>query len=180
MSRLREGIYLGIIIILLAACISLGYSNVWVPQNDAKVFYNRDTGLDDQVMGVIQSADKYVYFGIYTFTKTDIKDALLGAKHRGLDVQGVTDKQQYAAIDAQKKIIDELRAAGIPIAVQTHSAIMHVKLIVTDKGYASGSYNWTASATKENDEVLEVGHTEIVRKQYYQIIRHILREYPPA
>ena len=51
---------------------------------------------------------------------------------------------------------------------------MHIKAVVTDKGYASGSYNWTGSATKVNDEVLEVGTNRYLHDEYYKILKKIL------
>ncbi len=118
-----------------------------------------------------------MYFAVYTFTRDDIKDALLGAKFRGLIVQGIVDKDQTASLVSQTKLVKTLRDAGIPVAVQSHSGIMHLKAVVTDHGYISGSYNWTAAATKVNDEVIEVGRDDInparlpnsVRRTIFQI-----------
>lgn len=167
-----------IILTLATACVFFAYTKQWQPRHNTEVYYNRDTPLNQKIINTITNANEYVYFSIYTFTRDDIKDALLGAKYRGLDVRGVTDKKQYTEIPSQKKIINELRKAGIPIGLQNHDAIMHLKVIVTEQTYISGSYNWTASATTSNDEILEIGTSEPVRKQYYQIIRHIIEKYP--
>lgn len=180
MKPSRDFIYLAIILILFAALGQLLYSYKYVPYKERKVevYYNQDIQANRKVIETIQEADQFVYFAIYTFTRLDIKDALLGAKHRGLDVRGVTDRDQLEKIELQGKIIKELRDAGIPVSTQDHSAIMHLKAIVTDKAYVSGSYNWTASATSLNDEVIEVGHDESIRRQYEQVLVKILDKYP--
>lgn len=147
------------------------------PAHEVRVYYNKDEALNKQIVQIIRNADKFVYFGIYTFTRNDIKDALLAAKYRGLEVKGITDREQYEQIDLQKKIINELRKAGIAVAEQDHAAIMHTKAVVTDKAYASGSFNWTAAATNLNDEILEVGRDENIRKQYEQVLREIIKKY---
>jgi phosphatidylserine/phosphatidylglycerophosphate/cardiolipin synthase-like enzyme len=181
----KDLIYFTIIVALIAALAQLYFSfhiePAWQQAESRKVevYYNRDVEANKLVVDEIMRADKFVYFSIYTFTRTDIKDALLGAKLRGLDVQGVMDIKQTNQIDEQKKIYKELQAAGIPIAFQDHSAIMHTKVLVTDKSYVSGSFNWTSSATNLNDEVLEVGQDESIRKQYEHIIKEIFRRYPP-
>jgi phosphatidylserine/phosphatidylglycerophosphate/cardiolipin synthase-like enzyme len=54
---------------------------------------------------------------------------------------------------------------------------MHLKTVVTDKSYVSGSYNWTAAATTLNDEVIEVGSDEGVRVQYEHVLRELLGKY---
>ncbi len=181
----RDIIYITIIVGLIAALAQLYYSFHIEPdmirneQREVNVYYNRDIQANTVVVDEILRADRFVYFSIYTFTRTDIKDALLGAKMRGLDVMGIMDREQIAKIDEQKEIYQELRQAGIPIGTQDHSAIMHTKVLVTDKAYISGSFNWTSSATNLNDEVLEVGYDQSIRSQYERIMRELFRRYPP-
>jgi phosphatidylserine/phosphatidylglycerophosphate/cardiolipin synthase-like enzyme len=52
-----------------------------------------------------------------------------------------------------------------------------MKAVVTDKAYASGSFNWTSAATNLNDEVLEVGRDENIRKQYQHILEELFSRY---
>jgi hypothetical protein len=68
-----------------------------------------------------------------------------------------------------------LVAANIRVLTQKHpEGIMHIKALVTENAYASGSYNWTDGANNVNDEVLEIGTNENVRKQYLAIIKRLL------
>jgi phosphatidylserine/phosphatidylglycerophosphate/cardiolipin synthase-like enzyme len=177
MTKPRETAYLIVIITLIGLCDQLWYSYRYRPARAIRVYYNRDIQANEQVIATIQNADRFVYFAVYTFTRTDIADALLGAKHRGLDVQGIVDKGQLKSLTDQQKIVDELTAAGIPVETQNHSALMHIKTVVTDKGYASGSYNWTKAATDDNDEILEVGTDELLRRQYERDIKEVLDRY---
>ncbi len=80
-------------------------------------------------------------------------------------------------MDSQKAIVKELQKAGIPIVFNDHSYIMHMKAVVTDKAYVSGSYNWTAAATNLNDEIIEVGYDENIRKQYQKVIEEVIETY---
>lgn len=173
----KEKLYLIVIILLIAACGQFYYTYRYQPAHEIEVYYNHDEQLNDQIIQLTQDASKFVYFAIYTFTRADIKDALLAAKYRGLKVEGITDTSQYETAPGQKKIIDELRAAGIPVYEQNTSGIMHMKAIVTDKAYASGSFNWTTAAATINDEVLEVGHDETVRAQYQNILEEVFNKY---
>lgn len=180
MKLSKDLAYISTIILLIAFAGQIYYSYKYTPfrQRQVEVFYNRDREANRAVIETIQRANTFVYFAIYTFTRHDIKDALLGAKHRGLDVRGVTDKDQLVRIELQGKIIKELREAGIPIGTQDHLGIMHLKAVVTDTGYVSGSYNWTAAATNMNDEIIEVGTDEALRAQYEKIIKKLLAKYP--
>lgn len=179
MKLTRDAAYLIVIALLVALCGQFYYTYEWRPNHErvVRVYYNRDIEANKEVIKVIQNADKFVYFAIYTFTRDDIKDALLGVKHRGLDVRGVIDREQSERIEEQRKIAKELRDAGIPLSTQDHSAIMHLKTVVTDKQYASGSFNWTSSATNLNDEVIEIGYDESTREQYKHVLEELFARY---
>ena len=142
-----------------------------------QVFYNQNIQANEKIISTIRDADKFVYAAIYTFTRQDIKNALLAAKLRGLDVKIILDSGQSDKVDSQKKIVKELQDAGIKVGFQDHSGLMHIKTVVTDKAWASGSYNWTASATTINDEVLEVGTDDKIRKQYQNILEELFTRY---
>jgi phosphatidylserine/phosphatidylglycerophosphate/cardiolipin synthase-like enzyme len=176
-TQTKEKIYIAIILLLIAISAQSYYTYQYQPAHQIQVYYNQDHPLNDEIISLIRDADKFIYFGIYTFSRQDIKDALLAAKYRGLKVVGIADKNQYQSLDLQKKIIDELRRAEIPVYEQDHSAIMHLKVLVTEKAYASGSYNWTASGTNLNDEVLEIGRDENIRRQYQNIMEEIFERY---
>lgn len=175
----RDIIYFIVIILLVALSGQFWYTYNYKPasEREVRIYYNQDQQANIEVTRTIQDADEFVYFAIYTFTRDDIRDALLAAKHRGLDVRGIIDKNQSKAIDAQKAIVKELQNAGIPLVFNDHSYIMHMKTVVTDKGYVSGSYNWTAAATNLNDEIIEVGNDETIRKQYEEIVKEVIDKY---
>ena len=177
MKNKKDAVYIIIIILLIAACAQFYYTFRYQPAHQIQVYYNHDHALNNEIASVIRDADKFVYFSIYTFTRQDIKDALLGAKYRGLTVIGLTDKTQIDQASGQKDIIKELANAGITVYERDEDGIMHTKVVVTDKAYASGSFNWTTSATNINDEVLEVGHDEAVRSQYQSILQELFAKY---
>ena len=175
--KTKEKIYLVIILLLIGLSAQQYYTYHYQPAHQINVYYNQDHPLNTEVINQIENADKFVYFSVYTFTRQDIKDALLAAKYRGLTVVGLTDTEQYQTAAGQKDLIDELRKAGIPVYEQNHVGIMHTKVLVTDKAYASGSYNWTSSATNINDEILEVGSDEAIRSQYQSILEEMFNKY---
>jgi phosphatidylserine/phosphatidylglycerophosphate/cardiolipin synthase-like enzyme len=146
-----------------------------ITAKDFTVLYSLDKRQNDlALIGAIDGARQYVYFAIYEFTKENIADALIRAKERGLDVQGIMDASQ-SQNGAQANIVKKLEHAGISIEFQRHEkGIMHLKVLVTDHSYALGSYNWTSSATTLNDEILEIGTAEPLRQEYLDIIRRVL------
>jgi phosphatidylserine/phosphatidylglycerophosphate/cardiolipin synthase-like enzyme len=175
----KEKIYIGVIILLIAFSSQVYYTHRYLPAREVQVYYNQDRQLNKELIQVIQNANEYIYFAIYTFTRLDIKDALLAAHYRGVKIAGVVDRKQTHDIELQNKIVAELRADGIPVFEHDHTAIMHLKALVTEKQYVSGSFNWTASATNLNDEVLEIGSDPTVRKQYEDILKTLIKKYTP-
>src|SRR5437868_2722662 len=62
------------------------------PANTVRVLYSLTAKRNDrEVIALIDSAQRYVYFAVYEFTLRDIADALVAAKKRGIEVEGVVD-----------------------------------------------------------------------------------------
>ena len=148
--------------------------------NSIRVIYSLDKRQNDQeLIALINEAEEYVYFAIYTFTLPSIADALVEAKKRGVEVKGIMDSEQ-SSNSYGAPITAKLLAAGIPVVTEKHATgngIMHIKLLVTEQAYAFGSYNWTKSATTINDEILEVGTDPALRQAYENILKKLLDAY---
>ncbi|MHB8871580.1 MAG: phospholipase D-like domain-containing protein [Candidatus Doudnabacteria bacterium] len=138
-----------------------------------KVLYSKDDKIDEALVSEIQAAEKFVYFAVYTITKENIVNALIAAKLRGLEVVGVLDANQID-ISEEKPWVKKLKKYGIVLKIPAkESGLMHLKMLVTDKAYASGSFNYTVSAASYNDEVIEIGRVEGIRKQYLSVFRRL-------
>lgn len=93
---------------------------------------------------------------VYTLTHPEIIQALVRAKQRGVLVRVLGDQEQ-ARQGASGEALRRLRAAGIPVRVNTHPGLMHLKLAIADERTAAfGSFNFTTQAASNNDEVLAV------------------------
>jgi len=155
--------------------------DVAAPQaGTTRVLYSLDKKENDQeLIALINAASSHIYFAIYEFTLRDVADALIAAKKRGVVVEGLVDSGESAnSYDAP--IIASLKQAGIPIATEHHASgtgIMHIKALVTDSAYAIGSYNWTASANTQNDELLEIGTSPELVETYRNILRRLIDQY---
>lgn len=150
------------------------------PTGSIRVIYSLDRKQNDrEIIALIEAAKSHIYFAMYEFTLRDVADALAAAKRRGIVVRGLVDAGESAK-SYVAPIVAELQAAGIPIEAQRHASgngIMHIKAIVTDSAYALGSYNWTASATTENDELLEIGTDPALVQTYEAILLRLLETY---
>ncbi len=160
--------------------VSIPETTIVEPSGTTRVIYNLDQKKNDQeLVALINAATSRVYFAIYTFTLGDVADALVAAKARGVEVRGLVDRGQSEQ-SFEKPLIEKLRVAGIPLMTEDHhgrGGIMHIKLLVTDRAYALGSYNWTASATTKNDEILEIGTDPTLRATYEKILAKLFATY---
>lgn len=115
---------------------------------------------------VIQSAKQTLDIAIYSLTHPDVVAAIKEAKKRGVDVRVITDKIQSGG-KSQKEALKILGSAGIPIKINTHSGLMHLKVTIADgKVATTGSFNYSKSASTTNDEVIMVLPNEDIAKAF--------------
>ncbi|MFA5997866.1 MAG: phospholipase D-like domain-containing protein [Candidatus Paceibacterota bacterium] len=164
-----------------AASVAIPAQTVAAPPADSvRIVYSLNQKQNDQeIIALITAAKERIYFAIYTFTLPSIADALVEAKKRGVDVRGIVDSEQ-SSNSYGAPITAKLLSAGIPLVREKHATgngIMHIKLLVTERAYAFGSYNWTKSATTINDEILEIGTAPALRQAYENILKRLLDAY---
>jgi phosphatidylserine/phosphatidylglycerophosphate/cardiolipin synthase-like enzyme len=107
---------------------------------------------DQVLISWIKASVKTLDAAIYGLTNDDIADALIDAHRRGVRVRLVHD---YSQAQEARDVTRKLQDAGIEVHVQKGSrgGILHNKFLVIDSTYVlTGSFNWTNSATRRNDE----------------------------
>ena len=141
-----------------------------------KTFYSKSESIPVHIIDLVQGSKNYIFLAMYTLTHEDLTNALVSAKLRGLDVKVLLDYKQ-SLIDESKPQISKLRKYNIDVRIPFRtSGIMHLKTLVTDQGYASGSFNWTNSAASYNDEVIEIGNIKSVHNSYLNIFNKLWQE----
>jgi len=102
------------------------------------------------------NAKRKIDVAIYSFTQPEILKALTNAKKRGVDVRVIVDREQSNG-NVMKHAINTLLIDKIPVKVNTHSGLMHLKMSVIDDSITTtGSYNYSKAATDTNDEMFVV------------------------
>ena len=147
-----------------------------------EVYFSAVEGCEKKIISSINSAEKSVYIAVYSFTSRRISNALVKAVERGIDVKVIVDGKQ--AKDRFSKV-KYLRKNGVDVRIADYRfrrkrfivPKMHHKFMVVDgKFVMTGSYNFTASAEKYNDEncVFIYDDKNVVRK-FTQEFRRIWR-----
>jgi len=130
-------------------------------------YFPKDGGQPDkQLIDIINNSKNSLDIAIYSLTKNDIVDSIIAAKKRGLVVRLITDAKESKSTTESKEL-ELLKNANIPIKINTHTGLMHLKVTIADNKIATtGSYNYTNDATYENDEVLVVLNDATTAKQF--------------
>ena len=110
----------------------------------------------DRVVRLYGDAHRYLFVAMYGLTYPPAVQALVAAKRRGVDVRVLTDRERLRD-HKQMLALETLRLAGIPIRVNQHDSLMHLKqIVVDDRVNTTGSMNLTASGNAYNDERLDI------------------------
>lgn len=121
-----------------------------------EVLYAPEDAPLERVVALYNRTRRYLYVAVYGLTYPRAVEALVAAKKRGVDVRVITDRERLD--DPKQRIaVNTLRLAGVPIRVNQHDGLMHMKqVVIDDEVNASGSMNHTTSGNRYNDERLDV------------------------
>jgi len=121
-----------------------------------EIYYAPEDLPGDKLVAIYERARQYIYVSVYGITYPPAVKALVSAKKRGVDVRVITDREKLND-PKQVAALETLRLAGIPIRVNQHDGLMHLKqVVVDDEVNTSGSMNQTTSGHRYNDERLDV------------------------
>lgn len=127
-----------------------------VSSANVEVLYAPHDAPLDRVVILYRHAKRYIYVSVYGLTYPRAVEALVAAKKRGVDVRMLTDQERTQEVK-QNTALQTLRLAGIPIRVNQHEGLMHLKqVVIDDEINASGSMNHTSSGNFYNDERLDI------------------------
>lgn len=144
----------------LAAVLG-GLAVIFAPWSDLRattieLYYAPEDAPGDRIVSLYDKAQRYIYAALYGLTYPPAVRALVAAKKRGVDVRLITDREKLKD-PKQRAALETLRLAGIPIKVNLHDGLMHLKqVVVDDEINTTGSMNQTTSGHRYNDERLDV------------------------
>lgn len=122
-----------------------------------KVLFGPDHGPEMEVMKQIAKAKHSIIFSMFTFARSSgIDDALALACRAGISVRGVLDGNQS---NERWAATHGLKEAGIDLCVTRYDmdGKLHHKLMIVDEALVIiGTFNFTASAARFNEEALIV------------------------
>lgn len=120
------------------------------------------------IINQINSATHQLNICVFTISDDSITDAIITSHKRGTQIRVITDNDKS---HDEGSDIEQIAREGILVKMDRTPNHMHHKFMVTDeKALITGSYNWTRSAAKFNQE-------NIILSKEAGLIKSYLKEF---
>lgn len=129
-----------------------------------KVYFSPGTEIGETLSNLLRDAEDTVQICVFTITDNRLAREILNCHRRGLKVEVITDDQK---IFDRSSEIQDMRQSGIDIKIDHSQYHMHNKFgIIDNKIVFTGSFNWTYTASKHNQENLLVTTNGAIVQQF--------------
>jgi phosphatidylserine/phosphatidylglycerophosphate/cardiolipin synthase-like enzyme len=134
------------------------------PAEILAIYFTPPAGGASGLIKQIDGAKKSIKVMAYGFTATNLAEALVRAKRRGVDVGLIQDEK---SAQNNRETMPILLAAGIEVRSDGKHAIQHNKVMLIDDDIViTGSYNFTKSAESRNAENIMIVRSSYAAKRY--------------
>jgi phosphatidylserine/phosphatidylglycerophosphate/cardiolipin synthase-like enzyme len=146
-----------------------------VDDTEVEVYFSPDDNTAARLVELINNAEQSIYFMVYSFTADDIAAALIEQTQQGVSVAGVLEDSQVDSNIGTD--FDRLRSAGVIVRLDGNPDKMHHKVMIIDEQIVvTGSYNFSASAEKYNDENTLIIHDPEIASQYIREFERVFMQ----
>lgn len=130
----------------------------------SEVFFSPHDDCAGAIVRALGRTRRAADIAVFTITDNRVADAVLQAAKRGVRVRVITDDMKSGDRGSD---IERLERAGVPVRMDRSQAHMHNKFAILDgRTVLTGSYNWTRSAARENQENLVVTDDPALARAY--------------
>ncbi len=129
-----------------------------------KVYFSPGNGIKESIQKLLRDALFSVELCVFTITDHELARQILACHNRKINVRIITDDEKV--LD-HGSAITELKNAGVPVKTDHSHYHMHNKFGIIDQRIViTGSFNWTYTATKHNQENLLATSNYDIVEQY--------------
>lgn len=141
----------------------------------AEAFFSPGDECVRRVVSLFRQAQRKVDVCVFTITDDRIAAAILEAHKRGVAVRILTDDDKTFDRGSD---IERLNVAGVPVKMDNSEAHMHHKFaLFDDRLLLTGSFNWTTSASRYNQEnIIVTGEPRLI-KAFSRVFEDLWREF---
>ena len=131
-------------------------------------------GIDEALADAIDQARVSVDIAIYDFNLWSLRDALMNAHRRGVDVRMVTESDNMDEMEIQ-----ELKEAGIEVLGDRQEGLMHDKFVIIDRSEVwTGSMNFTTGgAYLDNNNLIRLRSSKLAEDYRFEFEQMFLEDH---
>ena len=150
------------------------FPSLTIDGQTVEVYFSPDDHVEARLVDLIRDAKESIYFLAFSFTSDKLADAIIERAKSGVSISGVMDASQIKSNKGGE--YGRFRDAGLDVVPDGNPEKMHDKVLIIDgEIVAAGSYNFTGSAARRNDENLVIIHSRDVATLYLQEFDRIRR-----
>ncbi len=138
---------------------------------NTQIFYTPYKELLNKIINKINNSQKQVYIEAYMLTEKRIKQSLIKAKKRWVDVKVILEKNPYKANNINNKHFDFLKKNNIDIVWSNpeNYNLNHSKLIIFDNEFLISTWNFTYSTFAFNRDFFILSADKIIKEKLEKI-----------
>lgn len=145
--------------------VNTPYPTITVDDTRLEVYFSPEDGTRERLLALIRTAEKSIYFMVYSFTSDEIAEAIISRAHSGVHVRGVLEETQYQSNIGTE--YDRMRTAGVDVWLDGNPRNMHHKVLIIDERIVvTGSYNFSNNAEEHNDENTLIIHSPRIASSF--------------
>jgi phosphatidylserine/phosphatidylglycerophosphate/cardiolipin synthase-like enzyme len=136
-----------------------------------EVYFSPSDQTTSRIIQALATGDKDIFFGVMSFTRSDIAQTLITKNMEEVRVHGLIN-------DPSGSVLGTLQSAGVDAMQAGHSVVtglFHHKYCIVDPFnddsdplVITGSHNWSTNAETDNDENTLIIHSGVIARQYLQ------------
>lgn len=139
---------------LESVCKVLRKASPTAKEDQARACFSPGEECRQQITGLLKGTRRKGDVCVFTITDDRITEEILNAHRRKVALRVITDNDK--ALDRGSDA-ERMARAGVPVRVDRTENHMHHKFALFDESrLLTGSYNWTVSAARHNEENLIV------------------------
>lgn len=129
----------------------------------------RELELINVIARTVVRANQEILFMAFSFTNEAIGEAILGRADAGIPLRGIFEKTGAKGTGSYFPVMKSAGLANVVVQVDGNPRILHHKVIIVDrKTVVFGSFNFSASANRSNDENLIIVHDPVFANYFVQ------------
>jgi len=142
-----------------------------------EVYFSPDDRVARRIVALLRGAKTSINFMAYSFTANDFGDIVRQKAQDGLTVTGVMDESQIKSNTGTE--FDGFSQVGLSVYPDGNEGLMHHKVIIIDREIViTGSYNFTASAERNNDENVLIFFDKQIASFYLEEFQRVYTRAP--